>query len=209
MNVVILGDKFQKGKKTKGCSGLFKVKNTYLILKQYRAIRAAFPKSNIVYVCGFEYKKLLSTIDDYDEIVKNINFIINENYNKYNYGYSLQLLKEYITQKTLILFGDSIIDYKILNTFDCQNNVSQIVLNKKSTSSLGCVINNKKIHNIFYDLDNKIEEMYFIANKDIGKLKDILDQPIKNMFIFEIINKMIDNNVSFQPLKIEKVNYVA
>jgi hypothetical protein len=51
--------------------------------------------------------------------------------------------------------------------------------------------------------------MYFIANKDIGKLKDILDQPIKNMFIFEIINKMIDNNVSFQPLKIEKVNYVA
>jgi hypothetical protein len=96
-----------------------------------------------------------------------------------------------------------------LNTFDCQNNVSQIVLNKKSTSSLGCVINNKKIHNIFYDLDNKIEEMYFIANKDIGKLKDILDQPIKNMFIFEIINKMIDNNVSFQPLKIEKVNYVA
>jgi hypothetical protein len=209
MNVVILGDKFQKGKKTKGCSGLFKIKNTYLIVKQYSAIRAVFPQSNIVYVCGFEYRRLLSAINNCDEIVKNINFIINENYNKYNYGYSLQLLKEHITQKTLILFGDSIVDYKILNTFDCQDNVSQIVLNKKTASSLGCVINNKKIHNIFYDLDNKIEEIYFIANKDITKLKDILDQPIKNMFIFEIINMMIDNNVSFKPLKIEKAHHVA
>lgn len=202
MNIIILGDRFQKRMKSKGCVGLYKNNNTYLIIKQYKTLKKIFPDANIIYVYGFEHKKFLSSINQYDELLNNIQFVFNPNYELYNYGSSLQLVKEYLLEDTIILLGDLVLDYKIISRLKNDNKYSKVVITNKK-NKLGCIVQNSKVENIFYDLDNFIEEIYYITKKDISSLKEILSSEsvaIKNMFIFELLNKMIDSNVAIKAL---------
>jgi choline kinase len=210
MNIVILGDKFQKRMKSKGCVGLFKHNNEYLIVKQYRVFKRFFPDCKIIYVYGFEHKKLLSVLSQYPNIIKDIELVYNIEYEQYNYGSSLRLVSNYLSDNTILLFGDTIIDTNTLTRININDAYSQIVINDNKANKLGCVINNSKIENIFYDLNNKIEEIYFLAQKDARLLQEILNKPsqnIKNMFVFELINNLIDRNVIIKPLHTNIKNY--
>jgi len=201
MNIVILGDKFQKRMKSKGCVGLFKYGNDYLIIKQYKMLKKIFPKAKIIYVYGFEHKKLLIALDEYPEIKQDIELVYNPDYDLYNYGASLHLVREYLNDDVIIMFGDAIIDKSLFVKFDLKQKTSQIIINNQSNNKLGCVVNQLKIENIFYDLDNRIEEIYLLCKQDAMILINFLNsksQAIKNMFIFEIINKLIDMQVNIK-----------
>jgi len=201
MNIVILGDKFQKRMKSKGCVGLFKSGNDYLIIKQYKMLKKIFPKAKIIYVYGFEHKKLLIALDEYPEIKQDIELVYNPDYDLYNYGASLHLVREYLNDDVIIMFGDAIIDKSLFVKFDLKQKTSQIIINNQSNNKLGCVVNQLKIENIFYDLDNRIEEIYLLCKQDAMILINFLNsksQAIKNMFIFEIINKLIDMQVNIK-----------
>jgi choline kinase len=201
MNIIILGDKFQKRMKSKGCVGLFKSGNDYLIIKQYKMLKKIFPKAKIIYVYGFEHKKLLIALDEYPEIKQDIELVYNPDYDLYNYGASLHLVREYLNDDVIIMFGDAIIDKSLFVKFDLKQKTSQIIINNQSNNKLGCVVNQLKIENIFYDLDNRIEEIYLLCKQDAMILINFLNsksQAIKNMFIFEIINKLIDMQVNIK-----------
>jgi len=201
MNIIILGDKFQKRMKSKGCVGLFKSGNDYLIIKQYKVLKKIFPKAKIIYVHGFEHKKLLIALDEYPEIKQDIELVYNPDYDLYNYGASLHLVREYLNDDVIIMFGDAIIDKSLFVKFDLKQKTSQIIINNQSNNKLGCVVNQLKIENIFYDLDNRIEEIYLLCKQDAMILINFLNsksQAIKNMFIFEIINKLIDMQVNIK-----------
>jgi CTP:phosphocholine cytidylyltransferase-like protein len=204
MNIIILGDKFQKRMKSKGCMGLFKTKNMYRIVQQYQTIKKIFPIANMFYVYGFESKKLLNSLEKYQNLIRDVNFIYNDSYDKYNYGYSLSLVSNYLSDDTIICFGDTSLSN--LHLLGIKDQFSKIIISN-NTGELGCVISNSKIENVFYDLENPIEEIYFIKKQDISILKEILQNKslgINNMFIFEIINKMIDKNVMFKPIQNNK-----
>lgn len=196
MNFIILADKYQKGMKSKGCVGLIKV-NTRLNAfdQQYRLIKNSFKKSKIIYVYGFDHKKMLSYIETkkYDDLI----MIYNEMYENYNYAHSLSLAQKYMDKDFFILFGDSIFKKEV---FEKQNNQnSQIYINKKQKNALGCILDkNQLIHNISFDLDNYLMDIYYISKKDSTVMKNIVSNPkFKNCFIFELINKMIDNGINF------------
>jgi choline kinase len=203
MNIIILGDKFQKRMKSKGCVGLFRSDNDYLIIKQYKVLKKIFPQAKIIYVYGFEHKKLLITLDQYPAIKTDIELIYNADYDFYNYGASLEIAKNYLDDDTIIMFGDTIVDKNLFMKFDLKEQASQIIINNRSNNKLGCVINKLKIENIFYDLDNKIEEIYLFCKQDAKIMHTFLNnksQAIKNMFIFEIVNQLIDMQVNIKPL---------
>jgi choline kinase len=187
--------------KSKGCVGLFKSGNDYLIIKQYKMLKKIFPKAKIIYVYGFEHKKLLIALDEYPEIKQDIELVYNPDYDLYNYGASLHLVREYLNDDVIIMFGDAIIDKSLFVKFDLKQKTSQIIINNQSNNKLGCVVNQLKIENIFYDLDNRIEEIYLLCKQDAMILINFLNsksQAIKNMFIFEIINKLIDMQVNIK-----------
>lgn len=202
MNIIIFGDKFQKRMKSKGCVGLYKVKNTHLVAYQYKTIKKIFPKSNIIYVYGFDHKKFISTLKEYSELYKDITLIYNDHHEN-NYGGSINLVKQHLNDNTILMFGDYLVDDKTLLNFKNHINNSTVIVTNNKKNKLGCVVNNSNVQNIFYDLDNTIEEIYYICRNDIGILNSILDDsniPINNMFIFEIINMMIDKKVNIKPL---------
>jgi choline kinase len=200
MNCIILGDKFQKRMKSKGCVGLIKNNNRCIIQNQHKILKQIFDTElKIIYVYGFESKRLNAFITKNEELSDDILLIYNKNYELYNHAHSLFLCRDYLDDDCLIIFGDSILSSKTFTKFD-KSIGSQIFINKNARNKLGCVIQNSEIQNISYDLDNYLSEIYFISKKDAQELAKLLSNTdIHNYFIFEILNKMIDNRCVIKP----------
>lgn len=199
MNIIVLGDKYQKRMKSKGCVGLIKQNNQHTISHQYKVLKKYFPDANIVYVYGFDSKRLLSYIDKHHESYEDLVMIHNTNYDKHNYSYSLYLAQKYLNDDCMIIFGDHLIKSGTFNNFK-PNLGSQAFINTKQKSKLGCIINNSQIDNISYDLDNYLCEIYFISKAHIKQLRSLVSNTTyHNCFIFELINKMIDLNHKIIP----------
>ena len=197
MNFIILADKYQKGNKSKGCVGLIKVSQKINVFEhQYKLIKNNFENFKIVYVYGFDHKKMTNYIDK--KKYENLIAIHNEQYEEYNYAYALSLASEYITKDCFVFFGDAIFKKDIFKNF-CKD-TSQIYVNNKQKNALGCVINkNEIVQNISFDLDNYLMDIYYLKKKDSEIMRSfVMNTDYKNCFIFEIINKMVDSGVEFK-----------
>jgi len=194
MNIIIIADKFQKRMKSKGCVGLIKdKKNKFLFQKQYESLKKIFPESNIVYVYGFDGKRMDSYVNKYEKNFLDTTFIHNEHYNNYNTAYSVYLCKEFLNNDCCILFGDNPVHKTTFKKFDPTIG-SQIFLSNNAQSSLGSIIKDNTIQNIAYDLDNKLSEIYFLQKDQALSLYNCIEtKQFHQYFLFELINKLIDN----------------
>lgn len=204
MNFIILADKYQKGMKSKGCVGLIRVNQRNNVFQhQYKIIKSYFPLAKIIYIYGFDNKRYINFINDYG--YSDVISIFNSKYEELNYAYSLSLASQYLNKSCFVLFGDTIFKKQIFEDFN-SNQGSQIYLNKKEKNKLGCVLDKDNIvHNISFDLDNYLMDIYFIHKQESNMLKTILNNPkYNNCFLFEIINKMIDNGTKFKGISKNK-----
>lgn len=198
MNFIIIADKYNKGMKSKGCAGLLRVdKNLNLMQQQHDTIKKNFPKSRIVYVGGFESKKIENfLIQNYKDVI----YVNNVDYENLNDGHSLSLVKNLLDQNTFIICGYTILEKNIFQSFSKELG-NQIVVVPNHEKQIGCIINEGRIDNISFNLPNYIEDIYYITQKDIRILQDILKETKhKNYFVFELINRLIDLGVVFRPL---------
>jgi len=196
MNCIIIADKYAKGMKSKGCYGLIQInQRTNLFEAQYKAIKTTFPRSKIIYVYGFENKKIKRYLgQNYQDVIA----IENQEYNDTGFVNSIRCASDYLDQNCLIFFGDLAIKSEMFKNFNREK--SHIYLNKKNHNSLGCIINNNHVQNISYGLDNYLLNMYYINKKNIETFSYYInDIKLRNYFLFEIINKMIDQGIDFQP----------
>lgn len=208
MNIIILGDKHQKRMKSKGCVGLMKHNNKNILNHQYKIIRTVFPNSKIIYIYGFDSKRFSSYIAKNITNYHNTVFVNNHQYDTHNNVYSLDLIKNHLNEHCLIFFGDHIIQTSLFKQFHLTSE-SQVFINNKIKTRLGCVINNNRIDNISYDLENYLSEIYFISKNQIEHFKHLISNPKNhNHFIFEILNKMIDSNQNIKPLQVGAKQYV-
>jgi CTP:phosphocholine cytidylyltransferase-like protein len=204
MNIIILADKYQKRMKSKGCVGLIRCNKLNLIETQMKYLKAKFKNANIVYVYGFDGKKLLSYLTKNSLISNDLSLIYNEAYDKFNNAYSLSLAKEYLNDDCLILFGDNPIGARIFNKFNAET-LSQIFIAPQLRNRIGCIIQENRIENICFDLDNYLYDIYYLKQNDAMLLKEMLDDDsIKNYFVFELINQLISKNIPFQPFILDK-----
>jgi choline kinase len=196
MNIVILGDKFQKRMKSKGCVGLIKIDDkTNMLEHQYDILKNRFPKANIVYIYGFEEKKFEAYIDKKIFYYKDLVTIYNSSHLNQSSVFSLFMAKEYFNDNCLILFGDNPLKSSHINAFN-ENNGSQIFLTHKKENSLGCTLSeNNYVVNIDYGLPNYLYDVFYLEHKHMSYLYNILNEnnSYHNCFIFEIVNKIIDH----------------
>lgn len=199
MNFIILGDKFQKRMKSKGCVGLIKVNGKNILQHQHHTIKSYFPEAKIIYVCGFESKKILSFVSKNPILKNDLIMLNNKDYDKYNNAQSLSVASVFLNEDTTILFGDNILHKKVFAGFEPSRG-SQIFINNKQKNKIGCIIRDNSIRNIAYDLDNCLSEIYFLSSFHSQTTNKLLMNSINhNCFVFEIINKLIDNNQIIKP----------
>lgn len=206
MNFIIVGDKYQKGMKSKGCAGLLKVdKNNNLFQYQYSIIKKTFPCAKIIYICGFEHKKISNFISkSYDDVI----CVFNNDYDNFNDAYSISLVENFLCDNTFITLGYTLFDKKVFNKFNMDLG-TQIFINKNQNKDIGCVITNNNITNISFDLPNSIDDIYYFSKQDATFLQKLLkDLQYKNYFIFELINKLIDNGSIIKPFFHKSLNKI-
>jgi choline kinase len=202
MNIIILGDKYQKRMKSRGCVALIKHQNKNILNHQYKIVNSCFPNSNILYIYGFDSKRLSSYVNKHIDYYENVKFVYNELYESRNNVYSLNLIKNQLNDSCIILFGDHLIKNSMFHNFN-PTEESQVFISDKIKTRLGCIINNDKIDNISYDLENYLSEVYYISKNQMSLFKNLISNPSNhNCFIFEIFNKMIDLNQKILPYKI-------
>jgi choline kinase len=203
MNCIILGDKYSKGMKSKGCPALInltKSKNT--LRKQYESLKSIDRDINIAYVYGFDEKNFVKHIQT--NLNLNIHTIYNKNYETFNYGYSLLLAEKFLSGFTIIMDGYYIPSRKIISEIKKKIS-SKVFISAKDklikSSSIGCIVNKDSVvSNIGYGLNNSIEDIFLLSPSSSSTIKHIVSSSnIRNFFIFEIINKAIDTKEIFRP----------
>lgn len=195
MNLIILGDKYRRGKKSKGCQGLISYKKSKIINYQIQFFQKFFDLNNIIYIGGHEFKSLKSYIKH--NLNDSINLIYNHKYEETNDGYSINLIRDFLNNNCLFIRGDTIPP----NSLKLLQKDRSTVFSTKSNinSELGFAHTQDKILHIDFDLPNIIhDDIYYIEKNDMKLLKILLQtQPLDNSFLFEILNKMIDSGITF------------
>lgn len=202
MNCIILGDKYQKGMKSKGCSALIKSnKQSTIIENQYYILTSIFDKLNITYVCGFDSKRLKEFVD---EKKFSLDLIYNKEYDQYNEGYSLNLAASSLDEETLILLGYQTLSNKIAKKINkLRDDSSVFITNDSCDSKVGCIIYDSNITTFSFGLENYIHDIYYLDKKCSQYLRKILStNKYNNYFIFELLNTLLDNNLHIKPIVI-------
>lgn len=208
MITIIIADNFKKGMKSRGCAGLLPYnRKSNLFQQQYDSIKSVFPKSDILYVYGFDAKKFDAFMEDKSDHYAPYT-IKNNKYANYNHGYSLYLAKDAISQASecLILLGYEPISSKTIRMAK-RTKQSSVLLDDSGDSKLGCILdqNSGSVSHIFFDLDNHISDIYLLKKPEIRILTSLLENSnIYNMFLFEIMNNIISQNGKLEALSLAK-----
>ena len=203
MITIIIADSFKRGMKSKGCPGLIPYnKKTNLFQQQCSAVRSIFPKSDILYVYGYDSKRFSGFVENSPQ--PNTRYILNPEHPIYSHGHSLYLARDKISQsdECLILLGYDPILPKEIGVAK-KHKKSSAIIDLKKKSKLGCILDKetRSINHIFFDLDNHISNIYFLKQPEITILKDLLEHDnVHNMFLFEIMNNIISRHGKLEGL---------
>lgn len=203
MNCIILGDKYQQGMKSKGCSALIQINSkSNILINQYNILKSVFKNINIIYVYGFDNKKFL----DFIETSKmDICTEFNDKFNTYNQAFSLSLVENMVKDDNLLIIdGYQKLNKTMFKKFNPSNGSAIFIKDSQNynNNSVGYTINNDYIQYFSFDLHNSIHDIYYLDKPFVAPLFNILQQKkYHNNFIFELINKLID-----QGLKIKAIN---
>lgn len=205
MNAIILGDKFRKGQKSKGCCALIQKDRETLLQHQIESIRLIDPKTKIYYIAGFDYNRLLSFINKNNIYTQLSKVVCNHDYAKFNESYSLNIGIDSLDNldDDLLIINGYYCPPKILKHLDRTS--SSVFICSKEKSKLGCTINNNKIEHIFFGLQNYIQDIYYVNKKDIHVINSLVKLKMNNNFLFEIINTCIDNGCYFTNFNLDTI----
>jgi len=203
MNLIILADKFQKGNKTKGWPGCIPVnKKRSLIENQVFTARRVFPKCKIYYVYGFDHRKVENYL--YEKNFKNFVPIYNKKFAEEGETSAVACAADYLDTGSIIVGGDILLKPSNFKNFIDKNHLYS---SNSNVDDLGCNINGfGDVEHIFYELPNYIMNMYYLDRKHIEVFRKIVYQhEYRNYFLFEIINKMIEEQgTKFSLINTEK-----
>lgn len=196
IDVVLLSSGITKGMKSYGPKSIVPIgkSKTPLVIEQINILKKNKNIDHIYIVVGFESKKIISLAQRCNS--SKVHFIFNDNYENTNSGGALLKILDKLN-KTTIIFEDGIISYNIP-----KYNYSYLPILKKYNKGYGIgSIIDEKVKYLCYDLENNWAEFVCFGNKDIDYIKSIINNElitkINSMFLFEIINLLIDNYVEF------------
>lgn len=208
MDVLIIAPEITKGMKSVGSKALLKIKQSMSVIDyQISQIKKYSSQSQITIVSGFEHEKIVKLYAH----SKNINIVYNPNYLNANHGASLSVFLDEITcNDNLLVITNGILfknnPFKLRNI----NNNSSLIycINKPKINFDIGYIGGSEIEYLFFDLPNKWSECVMFNTEAISLIRSIEKQKISHMYLFEIINLLIEKHISFNVITSDKKNFM-
>ncbi len=202
-SIIIPGASAGKRMKLYGPKPLITIKNTTIIERQIQIINSLFPHNEIILIAGFKYQKFKSLKKRH----KNLNVIINHEFEKTNIAYSIAKgIVQASTKNIIIMYGDLVFNPKMLQV-PFGYNESIVLIDPSNTMaehSIGCVVCQNNVTNLMYGLSNKWAQIVYLTNKELKLTKEIIidfqpeDNTLFRWFGFELINEIISRGGNFR-----------
>lgn len=208
LTVIILGSSYIKRRKSHGPTILYKdISGTTILETQIRAIRYHFPNAEIIVVSGLWSDKIASIRKNEFRLVENQLF---ESTNEVE---NLRLALNNNTNKNLLIIsGNLYFNHSTLSELPTESTVFYDSTNQLPNEDIGMTIVDKNTTIVSFDLSNKWVGIVYINEQYFQRFTELcLDRSKNRLFLFEIINNMINNEYDFvahQPtnMKIIKVD---
>lgn len=212
-NVILLCSEITKGMKSYGPKAFVPVgpknKKKPLIIKQINNIFERYGQNTNIYITmGFEKNKFLKILDRHYPATRfsNIFYIYNDLYLESNNAYSFGIALDAINSGNCLIIQNGI----LLNYCPKKSDKSLLPILKNNSDEsfdIGLTLNNNIVEYAFYDLPNRWSEVLYISSCDILNVKALIKQhDLKQKFLFELINILIDNNIIFETEYISSKN---
>jgi hypothetical protein len=197
-NVILMIPEITKGMKSIGSKCLLPINKHETILDyQIKYIKKFYKTSNIYVLTGFENDKIEKKITNYNNVIS----ICNYDYEQSNHVASLlQFIMMHNPKNCLIINNGVLLKEKL----EIQENSSTVftLSNSKDGFSIGVNFehnSNNNVSYLFYGLAQQWAECVFLNTIAIESItKFAAKQKIGNLFLFELLNLMIENGIKIQ-----------
>lgn len=200
IGICIFAFDITKGMKSYGSLCLLKrrLKDKELIFHSIGLAKQKFRYEDLCVVLGFEYEKIKKRLLE-EKLTSSAKIIYNEKYKEKNcsYAFKLYIKNMLINCQDLdgVLFLNSNLLIKNIPSYSSKK--SWILVNKEKTTNnnnISCFIENDKLNFMFYNLTDTIwKEIVYMTIPDLNTIAENIDIYHDNMFMFELINSISEN----------------
>lgn len=207
-NAIILVPEITKGMKSIGSKALLKTARGISVLDyQILYLRKHYPQLQICVATGFEHEKIKKkTISN-----NSTTYLVNKDYGCTNHGRSIELyIKQHNPENLLVITGGVLLKNrlptpKISTIYAIKRPKSGFTIGFNETSDIDKV----GIHYLFYDLPTPWVECVYLTSEAILRLRDLcLKHNLQQLFLFEIINLLLDNHIVLDYKFIDNKNVI-
>tara|TARA_Y100000385_G_C12882172_1_gene546242 strand:+ start:136 stop:837 length:702 start_codon:yes stop_codon:yes gene_type:complete len=200
LTAILLYTDLIKGSKTKQCKSICSInKNTTVIQEQIIALKKINRRIEIVILAGKGHKDIAKILKETKNTNK-VKLVQVEEYTKINQGQILlnAIHDLNIGNNLLLVIGEIL--FKNICCKNLSDNTTWVIEKKRDDFNINCRTYQDFAQYFFYDLQNEYQwsEIVFLHHKTIEKIKESKEvkEKIKQIFMFELLNKMIDNDVN-------------
>jgi hypothetical protein len=205
IDIVFIIPEITKGMKSFGPKSLINIRGYTLIEHQIELIRTIYKHNPIYLLTGFESERIKKTISS-SAHKKNIHFLENK---QYDTSSQIASIVSYIEQresnKGAIFINNGIITrFNFSKMLKPSQNTLFLIKGKKNNFNIGC-LNPDKVEYLFYDLPFLWSECLYLTDSALDLVKQtILPHELKTLFLFEMVNKLLDRSIVFNNIYIPK-----
>ena len=179
-----------------GAKPLIKIRNqTSIITNQLKHIRTYLNSDDINVVYGFQQEKMEAQLGN-----SGVKLIYNNRFETTNVVYSIHLGLQNVKHKNVvIIYGDLVFNtYTLRVPFGSQSAIIYDSGGFMSNGEVGCIIADRKLENMMYDLPQKWAQIVYITGRELDMFKYFCGiEKCWQYFGFEIINAALNNNGVF------------
>lgn len=200
VNVIILADDCYK-MKFYGNRYLLKIDKRSLIELQLEILIPLF--NNITVIGGFQFSKLRKALKG-----KPLQLIENADFTDLNDSYSLQLALDHCTDSASLVLGNGVMLEEKLVRQLTDSEVNKVLLENSDRDSVTTNISENRLISFAYGLDHKYIPAIYLTKSSTCLYHKMYKAKWAKMFIFEMLNKLIDKEIEFQGVFAEPTDYI-
>lgn len=194
--VVILAGSLGYREKSKGPKVLQFHDGMSVLEHQARTIHNVYPKAHISVTAGFQADKIIRFKPEYVSVIEN------------------QLWETHNTVEEVRLYLNSVnarrvmfVDGAILFTNQAINiatHSSILCCENPLSDEVGVYVENNKVINFSYGLDNKWTGILYLQDRDLIEFKKACSRENAKLCIFEILNMLLDKKINLKAVTLDK-----
>ena len=169
IDVIIPAAGMGRRMKSYGPKSLIKIGNSTIIKNQISLLRSYLSNPNIVLVCGFKATLLMNQTPH--DIIK----VENEKYTETNVARSIGIGLRIVSnsKKLVVIYGDLVFNSEAIKNLAFDKSSIIVTNNNIGDDEVGCVISEKQVCNLMYDLPNKWGQIAIFIGKELELLKEL------------------------------------